>query len=110
METCKSKLVRPKRSKHCDVCNSCVMVYDHHCPWINNCVGANNHFVFYLFLVSLLFEFILQFVMQSIHLTSNTCYRMVAGQPHCPSAVILGKYITFGYVIIYCCLFSIPLG
>ncbi|CAD8104874.1 unnamed protein product [Paramecium sonneborni] len=41
--------VKAPRSKHCDICQSCVLVYDHHCPWVDNCIGSNNHFQFYIF-------------------------------------------------------------
>ena len=40
--TCKA--VRPVRAKHCRQCNRCVEVLDHHCPWIDNCIGRKNRF------------------------------------------------------------------
>ena len=42
---------QPLRSKHCRVCHKCVATYDHHCPWLGNCVGEKNRLHFYLFLV-----------------------------------------------------------
>ncbi|CAD8203286.1 unnamed protein product [Paramecium octaurelia] len=45
--------VKAPRSKHCDICQSCVLVYDHHCPWVDNCIGQNNHFQFYIFVLLL---------------------------------------------------------
>ncbi|CAH0395836.1 unnamed protein product [Bemisia tabaci] len=38
------------RSHHCRKCARCVLKMDHHCPWINNCVGYANHAHFTLFL------------------------------------------------------------
>ncbi|XP_051624183.1 palmitoyltransferase ZDHHC21 isoform X5 [Manacus candei] len=39
-------MMRPKRSHHCSRCGHCVRRMDHHCPWINNCVGEDNHWLF----------------------------------------------------------------
>jgi hypothetical protein len=38
------------RSHHCRKCGRCVLKMDHHCPWINNCVGWGNHAHFTSFL------------------------------------------------------------
>ncbi|TNJ30556.1 DHHC palmitoyltransferase [Giardia muris] len=42
---------KPIRTHHCQVCKRCILKYDHHCPWIGNCVGLNNYGHFWSFLL-----------------------------------------------------------
>ena len=42
---------KPPRTHHCYFCGVCVLKMDHHCPWINNCVGHKNQKYFILMLL-----------------------------------------------------------
>lgn len=41
-----------KRTKHCSICNKCITRFDHHCKWLNNCIGGRNYKVFIVCLTS----------------------------------------------------------
>lgn len=43
---------KPPKSKHCWKCGHCIAKFDHHCPFIGNCVGGGNHMRFLVFCLS----------------------------------------------------------
>lgn len=44
------EIIRPPRSRHCYLCGSCISRFDHHCEWLNSCVGGQNNVGFFVFL------------------------------------------------------------
>jgi len=52
-EKCNITVPKKYNIQHCYDCNICVMELDHHCPWTGKCIGKNNIYSFYIFIISL---------------------------------------------------------
>ncbi|SCV00204.1 LAME_0G08218g1_1 [Lachancea meyersii CBS 8951] len=46
------RLPKYARSRHCAICGQCTLLADHHCVWVNNCIGQDNYQYFYGFLAA----------------------------------------------------------
>ena len=36
-------------AKHCKVCDKCINGFDHHCKWLNTCIGTRNYRYMYMY-------------------------------------------------------------
>lgn len=92
-------LYRPPRASHCSICNNCVQNFDHHCPWVGQCIGIRNYRFFYMFISTstLLCAFIFGVSWYNIINRKGTLWKAISSD-YLSDFLILYCFVTIWFV------------
>lgn len=87
------RIWRPPRASHCSTCGVCVEVHDHHCIWVNNCIGKRNYRYFIIFISGL--------VLAAVFLIANTIIHISRHNGRSSEIPVTILLLTYGTVFIW---------
>ena len=98
------------RSKHCRICDKCIEKFDHHCIWINNCVGAKNfkYFLYFIFIhwvlvtyASILAISVIYYEIKEKELFNQIYYDLQTKQPYKATYMTVFRYLLWKNYILF---------